>query len=397
MNASFIAEATRHKGAAYPPYATALGFIWCDDSADPVWIYKMLALGTDPSIAANWIELYRVNKNVGGLNPPAGGVFRKNAIINGNFDFWQRGTLLAAAASSRYLADKWFTNGIGSTVAPSQQAFALGQTAVPDEPAYFHRTAVVSSAGAANCAYHSQRIEGVRTFAGQQVVLSFWMKADAAKNIAVEFIQSFGTGGAPSADVTAIGVTTCALTTTMAKVTVTATLPSINGKTLGSNGNDYLEIRWWYDAGTSFNGRTNNLGQRNGTYDIAKVQLEQNCVATVFEYRPRAAELLLCQRYAVYFGPISTQFAACYGDNSTVIQAPALPFPVPMRAAPTLTVIAGAGAKACTFGGSTVGTVSGIGSQNTKETFSLILNGSGFSTAAFLYFGANAFLFDGDF
>jgi hypothetical protein len=46
----------------------------------------------------------------------------------------------------------------------------------------------------------NQNIEDVRTFAGQQITVSFWAKADAAKPIAVEFIQKFGFGGSPSSE-----------------------------------------------------------------------------------------------------------------------------------------------------------------------------------------------------
>ena len=93
------------------------------------------------------------------LNPAsvqAGSVFRKNVIINGNFDVWQRGTSLAAGAATRYLADRFATGSSGSTVAPSQQAFTLGQTTVPGEPAYFHRTVVASVAAAGNYALFAQ-------------------------------------------------------------------------------------------------------------------------------------------------------------------------------------------------------------------------------------------------
>lgn len=221
----------------------------------------------------------------------------RNLIINGNFDFWQRGTNLGAAASLRYLADRWLTNSSGTTVAPSRQAFTLGQTAVPGEPTYFHRTVVATSAGAGNFALHTQRIESVRTLAGQSATLTFWAKADASKNIAVEFVQNFGTGGAPSAEVTSQGVTTCALTTSWQKFQVSVTLASISGKTLGSNNNDFVNISFWFDAGSSFNARTNTLGQQSGTFDIAQVQIEAGAVATTFEVRPFELELSLCQRY----------------------------------------------------------------------------------------------------
>ena len=106
----------------------------------------------------------------------------RNRIINGNFDFWQRG---ASFTGSEYGADRWFSARVGTTHTATRQAFTLGQTAVPGEPTYFCRTVVSSVAGAGNVAILVQRIEDVRTFAGQQVTLSFWAKADATKNIAV--------------------------------------------------------------------------------------------------------------------------------------------------------------------------------------------------------------------
>jgi len=225
--------------------------------------------------------------------PTAGSLSNRNKIINGNFDFWQRGT----SGSSGYVADRWTTILTGSTAAISRQSFTLGQTDVPDEPDYFHRTVVTSSAGAGNFAVTGQFIESVKTLAGQTATLSFWAKADASKNMAVEFVQWFGTGGSPSTQVTAIGVTTTALTTSWQKFTVTVNVPSISGKTLGTNNDDAFRVFFWLDAGSTFDSRTNTLGQQSGTFDIAQVQLEAGDVATPFEHRSIGQELALCQRY----------------------------------------------------------------------------------------------------
>ena len=217
----------------------------------------------------------------------------RNRIINGNFDFWQRGTSFTA---SDYGADRWIHARLGTTHTATRQAFTLGQTAVPGEPTYFCRTVVSSVAGAGNYAVLVQRIEDVRTFAGQQVTLSFWAKADATKNIAINMVQNFGTGGSPSANV-GISGTKISVGTTFQKVTVTATLPSISGKTLGTNNNSTLNLNIWFDAGSTWNGDTDTLGQQSGTFEIAQVQLEPGPVATPFEQRPIGTELALCQRY----------------------------------------------------------------------------------------------------
>lgn len=222
---------------------------------------------------------------------------RKNYLINGNFDIWQRGITLSASVAGRYLADRWLTQAAGSTCAPAQQPFLVGQATVPNEPTYYHRTVVASVAGAGNYVFQCQKIESVRSLAGKTATLSFWARADAPKNMAVEFQQAFGTGGGPSAGVGGIGVTTIPLTATFQKFTLTVNLPSLSGITLGTNGDDCLILNFWFDAGTNFNSRTNNLGQQSGTFDIAQVQLEEGSLATQFKHRPIGEELSLCKRY----------------------------------------------------------------------------------------------------
>lgn len=236
------------------------------------------------------------NKKLSNLDivPNSSFMFR-NKIINGNFDIWQRGT---SQTSSGYgSADRWFNIHSGSTKTASQQAFNLGQTDVPGNSKYYLRHVVSSVAGDPNYCIAMQKIEGVDTLAGQTATLSFWAKADSNKNIATEFLQYFGTGGSPSTLVNTIGVTTHNLTTSWQKFTATVAVPSISGKTLGSNGDDRLELNFWFDAGSDYNSRTNSLGQQSGTFDIAQVQVEEGTVATPFEHRPIGMELSLCQRY----------------------------------------------------------------------------------------------------
>jgi hypothetical protein len=255
----------------------------------------------------------------------------RNAIINGNFDIWQRGTSFNAA-TTEYGSDRWVKALNGSTCTLSRQSFSLGQTDVPNEPTYFCRLAVTTSAGANNNVILSQRIESVRSFAGQSATISFYAKADAAKPIALEFVQFFGTGGSPSSVITSIGSQKFNLTTSWQKFTATISVPPISGKTIGSNDNDYLEVNIYLDAGSNFNSRTGTLGQRSGTFDIAQVQIEAGSVATPFERRPIGAELALCQRYYQTFG----QGANGRVQDATNVEL-ATVFATRMRATPTIT------------------------------------------------------------
>ena len=264
----------------------------------------------------------------------------RNKIINGNFDFWQRGTSDSASATSRYLADRWRNFGVTSTIAMSRQAFTVGQTDVPNEPAYFWRGVVASTAGEGNVITFNQRIESVRTFAGKNVTLTFWAKADAPKNMSIEFMQIFGSGGSPSASVNTIGVLKVALTTSWQKFTHTVAIPSIAGKTLGTTHDGYVQMTFYLDAGSDYNTRTDSLGHQSGTFDIAQVQLEEGEVATPFEQRPIGLEESLCLRYCWVITPaagitIPVWFGVAHSASAL---RTVLPLAVQMRVSPTLTI-----------------------------------------------------------
>ena len=260
----------------------------------------------------------------------AGVVGRKNAIINGNFDIWQRA--LSQTAVGYGSDDRWHNALAGSTQVVSRQAFTLGQTDVPNNPKYYSRMVVTSVAGTGNYVAKNQRIEGVETFAGTTATISFWAKADASKNIVVELVQVFGSGGTnPSpSDIVPVAPTTVALTTSWVKHTVSVAVPSIANKVLGTNGNSYLQLLLWMDAGSDLNARTNSLGQQSGTFDFSQVQIEAGSVATEFEPRSVGEELALCQRYFernVLFGVVQIIGYACNG----------VPFAVTKRGVPSIT------------------------------------------------------------
>ena len=263
---------------------------------------------------------------------PANSFMFRNKIINGNFDFWQRGT---SQTSSGYgSTDRWGLGHATSSKTASQQSFANGQTDVPNNPKYYLRHVITSSSG--GYVYAGQPIEGVETLSGKSVTFSFYAKTDSNKSIATELQQYFGSGGSPSSQITGIGVTTHNLTTSWQKFTVTTTIPSISGKTIGTNSNDYLALNFWFEAGSSLNSRTNSLGNQSGTFDIAQVQLEEGSSATPFEHRPIGMELSLCQRYFCKTG--QNIFIGRGNSNSAVF---GVTLPVSMRSTPTIAITNG--------------------------------------------------------
>jgi len=141
-----------------------------------------------------------------------------------------------------------------------------------------------------------------------------------------------------SSVVAAIGSTKTTLTTGWQRITVTATVPSISDKTLGSDGNDSFRLNIWFDAGSDYNSRTDTLGQQSGTFDIAQVQVEPGPVATPFERRPIGTELALCQRY---FQKSDSAASRSHWQGYVVNGAQYLshaPLQVSMRIAPTVTL-----------------------------------------------------------
>jgi hypothetical protein len=213
----------------------------------------------------------------------------RNRIINGNFDFWQRGTSFSVTTTNTYTADRWlvFFDGTGATRTISQQSFTPGQTDVPNEPKYFLRFAQSVAGSGSTFNSLDQRIEDVRTFAGQQVTLSFWAKAAASATMPnVQLIQGFGTGGSPSANTSTTVTSNVAVTTSWQRFSYQVNVPSISGKTLGtSTNNSTIALVLTMPLNATF------------TIDIAQVQLEPGTVATPFERRPIGTELALCERY----------------------------------------------------------------------------------------------------
>jgi len=159
------------------------------------------------------------------------------------------------------------------------------------------RLVVSGQSAVGNFGYVGQRVEDVRTFAGETVTVSFWAKAaSGTPKIGVELGQWFGTGGSPSAEMqNAAGAVT--ISTSWTRYSLTYTLPTLSGKTLGTNGDHFLNLVMWCSAGSTYGTRSSNIGTQNNTFDIWGVQVERGSYATPFEVRVYQQELAMCQRY----------------------------------------------------------------------------------------------------
>ena len=225
---------------------------------------------------------------------PAGLGFR-NVLINGGFNINQR-AFTSTTADNTFGFDRWFCFMSGATTTYSTQAFAVGNAISGQEPTN-HARVVSTISGVGDYSILAQKIEDVRTCAGQRVTVSFWAKAaSGTPSIAVELVQSFGSGGSAEVNGSNGGVTAkVAITTSWARYSITGVIPSISGKTVGTS--SWLGCLLWTSAGSNYNVRTGSIGIQNNTIDFWGVQLEQNYQPTPFEQRPIGVELALCQRY----------------------------------------------------------------------------------------------------
>lgn len=205
----------------------------------------------------------------------------RNRVINGNFDFWQRGTSFNFPANVGYYADRWHNQGIGGgapTGTISRIALNPGDLGTTTPATYalqWNQTAVASSGNPTI----EQRIENSLTLGGQAFTLSFWGKCSSG-TVSVQPLlrQIFQVSGIVD---TFLAAQT--FTTTWQRFTISGSLPSVVGKSVGAG--DYLGLQFLMPNGATF------------TVQFAQVQLEPGSVATDFEYRPPTLELLLCQRY----------------------------------------------------------------------------------------------------
>ena len=277
----------------------------------------LVAAGITPN-EANSAQLLASIQAIVGLVPG-----NRNAFINSDFAIQQRnktstqGLGAGNNVNGAYQCDRWLQlhdapagTGQAST---GRGTFALGQTAVPGEPRFFlhHQQTVGSNVSAPR---FLQRIENVRAWAGKTATLQVWLKGLTSFSATARVTQNFGTGGAPSTAVVC-GSAVFAVTSTWTLFTVTVTLPSIAGKTLGTAGNDHLLVEIELPAAATF------------TIDAARPQFEAGSLASAYESRTEAEELALCLRYYeksyplnVDPGTISAPGAArgfCYTSQAT--------------------------------------------------------------------------------
>jgi len=314
----------------------------------------------------------------------------RQALINGNFDIWQRGTTFVNPAHTSYTSDHWRTHnnpdgGSWPSITHTKEAFLPG---IMQGSFYFYRIAT-DGAGTGigtNASYDlRQMIEfGTRYLcgSGKKVTVSFWAKSSiSGKKIGINLLQYYGSGGTPSAQEYLTGPI-FTLTSSWQKYTYTFTTNTLVGKTFGSNNDDFLSVVFSYSWGTTtgafrFGGSPAiETFVGSGYTDIVQTQICAGDTALSFWPRSFDEELRACQRYYEVLdsrtqagGRVELGVATAVSTTSYNL---VYTFRVPKRVIPTL-VQGGSGFRILPGGMTT--TVSF--SDGTRESVNLSCSGSG--------------------
>jgi hypothetical protein len=237
-----------------------------------------------------------------------------NAIINGAFDIWQRGT--STTATGYTAADRWL-NVVVTNSTISRTTLAAGEVST------FAKR--ITTSNATNQVITRQALESnmANDLRGKTVTYSFYAKASANTNLEA-LLQGNTLADTTGGSFTTFteGVLSASVTTSTQRFTKTLTIPADSSS-----------------AGISLAFVTSN-SPNAGTLDIWGVQLEVGAVATPFRRNANSlqGELAACQRYYVRFvsGTDAYSQLSTYGpaDGTTTAIIP-ISFPTTMRVQPT--------------------------------------------------------------
>jgi hypothetical protein len=248
------------------------------------------------------------------------GVQSPNAIINGAFDIWQRGTTFGSHTGIFYTADRWSTQATNGFV--SRQVSGLPET---EFALRIGRTAGQTTTSVRRVAQTLETASSVR-FRNSQVTISAYIRAGANYSGSVTTIRLVsGTGtsqnllsGLTGESVIISQNTT--LTTSWQRFTFTGTVPA-NSNQLG--------VDFYYNG--------SGTAGADDWIEITGVQLELGSLPTSFRTHAPGiqGELAACQRYYYRSNAVGAfnNFANGLGKSTTIV-AFSLKHPVSMRVVP---------------------------------------------------------------
>jgi hypothetical protein len=267
------------------------------------------------------------------LTPSSG-----NAIINGAFDIWQRGTSFTSPANGAYTADRY------------SAVFCSAVSRSTDTPAGFEYSAEFSAvSAAANLNYRLEASDSTQ-FANQTVTVSLWAKSTAGTSpLSLQTFTPNSVNGFGSLTAGPTATFTSSPTSSFVFYSVTFTVPAA-----ATNG---LQLRFIRETGTT-------------TTRITGLKLEAGSVATPFRRNANSiqGELAACQRYFYQVSASGSSARYAYGHAYNTTNWDGLFYlPVPMRAAPSVAGV-GTGDVRLSDGVTAVGVKAVVGSITMPST-----------------------------
>lgn len=203
----------------------------------------------------------------------SGGI--KNYCPNPQFNEWSNGTSIGLQSGGPFVSASGWTYqnipAVSGTI--SQQAITPGSndTILRDAKYWYQFVTTTTGTGQLNIAVVN--IPNARSFSGQTITVSIasLLNSGTLPTITPQIFQYFGTGGSPSSGVSSNGTFNSQPSGTVGQIYSTITVPSVTGKTFGTNNDDYIQFVILCTPSSAF------------SLSITNVQIELSSSATTFE------------------------------------------------------------------------------------------------------------------
>lgn len=283
----------------------------------------------------------------------------KNAIINGDFNIWQRGTSFTSVADSTYTADRFLYFKSGAMVHDISRSSDVPTIAQAGR--LFNYSALIdcqtvdSSIATGDFCIYQQKVEGYNwlPLAQKIVTVSFWFKATKTGTYCASL------GNVSPFDRSIVKEFTVNASDTWEYKTLTFSASPSAGTWDYTNGVG-VRLSICLAAGATYQttadawqtgnyyattNQVNACDSTSNNFKICGIQLESGSVATPFEQRSFQQEVTLCQRYfekSYELGtPIDTVTAlgeVLYSNQASQSNYVSVGFKTTKRATPTITI-----------------------------------------------------------
>jgi len=242
--------------------------------------------------------------------------YKRNFIINGDFDFWQRGTSFASP-SNEYTADRWLMQNMQgggtseATFARSTDVPTFSESGVQSlYSGFVDVTGTFTPGGGVQSGQYQYRIEGneLRQMLGKKFTLSFWVKATKTGLNAISVRAFSGPTITWTSEYTINQSNTWERKSVIIDFANMPTLPpldnslaiAISWSLAVSDTFDTNDFDQWNAAQhLSSSNQVNHYDNVNNEFRMTQVMLSEGSEAPTFQRSGKSIqeELAMCQRY----------------------------------------------------------------------------------------------------